>query len=58
MGGTEHRRSQGELRKAVAWCGAVVDHAAGSIAQAHGGWRWAAANAPNGAVCALSLPVR
>ena len=45
MGRTEHKRSPEELRKAVAWFGPVVDHA---IAEA---------NAPHGAVFALSLPV-
>ena len=82
MGATEHRRSQGELRKAVTWFGAAVDvvdvnrqaclslgyttkpqglgiglSISRSIAESHGGRLWAEANAPHGAVFALSLPV-
>ena len=52
MGGTEHRRSSGELRKAVTWCGRVVDHAI----EPHRGRLRAKANAPHGPVFALSLP--
>ena len=52
MGGAEHRRSSGGLRKSVTWCGPVVDQAI----EPHRGRLWAKANAPHGAVFASWLP--